>query len=229
MPHYNTLLNFINVRAQAAEHSVSGANKSITGEERRNPRTLPSHNAGIKLTDTGACIACKTATHPLSCAKFKSMSHESRMVVIRENDLCQNCLRPGHFVWQCRSLHECHECQRPHHSLLHQASKDSPTRGKGLENISATVHAAPMIKPNALLMTCQILVTANNGLCTKVCALLDAGSSTSFVSEQLAKSLNLCRHKQSITVTGVTGITPAGSTFDYLFSSINAQQPKQGV
>ena len=154
------------------------------------------------------------------------MSHEDRMAIFKDSNLCQNCLRSGHFVRQCKSLHKCHECQRPHHSLLHQVSKDTspqrkedPTPKKNgstttTGSISATSHAASMIKPNALLMTCQVLVTAKNGLSAKASALLDAGSSTSFVSEQLTNSLHLRRCKQSITVTGIAGMTHPGSSHD---------------
>ena len=70
------------------------------------------------------------------------------------------------------------------------------------------------MKPNALLMTCQVLVTANNGLSAKARALLDAGSSASFISEWLAKSLHLRRQKQSITVTGIGGLTHPGASHD---------------
>ena len=169
IPHYDDLLSFVNLRAQAAEHSVSIINKPVTpAEERRNHRTLSSHTTNIKLLDTGVCVACKATTpHQLySCTKFRSMSHEDRMG--KDNKLCQNCLRSGHFVRQCKSLHKCHECQRPHHSLLHQVSKDTsphrkedPTPKKNgstttTGSISVMSHAASVIKPNALLMTCQV-------------------------------------------------------------------------
>ena len=160
------------------------------------------------------------------------------MAIVKENNLCHNCLHPGHFIRQCKSLHKCHKCQRPHHSLLHLATRDGSTQKKEESaqrkeepsqkkeestqkrnssapgSVSATSHAASVIKPNALLMTCQVLVTANNGLSAKAHALLDAGSSTSFVSERLAKSLHHCRHKQSITVTGIVDITHPGSFHD---------------
>lgn len=104
--------------------------------------------------------------------------------------------------------------------------KDSTQKGNGSnqDTVPTTSHAAPVIKPNALLMTCQVLVTAKNGLSAKARALLDAGSSTSFVSKCLAKSLHLRRHKQSITVTGIAGITHPGSTHDvtsFQISTIN--------
>ena len=220
IPPYSELLSFINLRAQAAEHSTSTVNKTNPGEERKNHKILPAHPANIKVEDTGICVACKNATtHPLySCTKFRSLSRDGKMAIVKENNLCHNCLRPGHFVRQCKSLHKCHECQRPHHSLLHFAVKDGPVQRKEepdqKSNSTPATSLAASVKPNALLMTCQVLVTANNGLSAKARALLDAGSSASFISEWLAKSLHLRRQKQSITVTGIGGLTHPGASHD---------------
>jgi len=56
------------------------------------------------------------------------------MSVVKSNDLCMNCLRPGHFVKQCRSMNRCRRCQKSHHTLLHaeQGADDSTTPETGV-------------------------------------------------------------------------------------------------
>lgn len=70
--------------------------------------------------NTSNCLLCKTEKHSLfACPQFKTLTHDRKMSAVRFNDLCINCLRPGHYVKQCRSGHRCQKCQKSHHSLLH--------------------------------------------------------------------------------------------------------------
>ena len=65
------------------------------------------------------CILCKKSKHTLNnCSKFKSFTHEKMMTTIKSNDLCINCLKPGHYLKQCKSLHKCHKCKKPHHTIV---------------------------------------------------------------------------------------------------------------
>ena len=41
------------------------------------------------------------------------------MNLAREHQFCFNCLQSGHFAPQCTSKHNCQECRKPHHTLLH--------------------------------------------------------------------------------------------------------------
>ena len=139
----------------------------------------------------------------------------NRRVWTRDYDLCMDCLRPGHFVKQCRSLHCCRKCQKPHHTLLHVDAKvESP-----VTNVSgppsppdASVrpipsHAASGLASNSLLMTCCILVDAPDGSIAEARTLLDCASSASFISERLTQSLNLPRGNQNTVISGVTGLS----------------------
>ena len=62
------------------------------------------------------------------------------------------------------------------------------------------------IKSNVLLMTCRILVEAPDGSSVEARALLDKGSSASFVSTRLAQSSRLPRSHQSVRISGVAGL-----------------------
>ena len=124
-----------------------------------------------------------------------------------------NCLKPGHFVKQCKSLHHCKVCQKPHHTLLHidnpsNQSAFSPESTAAPISIPQTSHvSATAAANNSLLMTCRVLVKAPDASTVIARALLDSASSASFVSERLVKSLCLPRLRQTTTICGVAGLT----------------------
>ena len=68
---------------------------------------------------------------------------------------------------------------------------------------STTMHVS--INSNILLMTCRVVVETPQGM-VKARALLDTGSSASFVTEHLAQSLHLHRFTQNTRICGIAGI-----------------------
>ena len=111
-------------------------------------------------------------------------------------------MRSGHFVKNCKSLHKCHVCQKPHHTLLHVEKTDSPS-----DSLNVSSNTVMKIRANALLMTCYVKVKSPEGSVITARALLDSASSASFVTERLARALNLPRSRQKTHISGVTGIT----------------------
>ena len=61
-----------------------------------------------------------------------------------------------------------------------------------------------------LLMTARVLVTTNHGATIQARALLDSASSTSFISERLAKLLRIPHVRRAAQITGIGGV--AGQT-----------------
>ena len=88
VPDYQELLDFFNLRAQAAEPSA---------EKKRVSKLISS--MVISTAPTDDCIACGQEKHQLySCAKFRSLSHVGKSSLLRSNNYRLNCLHPGHFV-----------------------------------------------------------------------------------------------------------------------------------
>jgi hypothetical protein len=80
VPHYQELLEFINLHAQASEMSVSKNRKSTMSEIKR-PHHISSKPGASFATSTSAssdnCVICKTDKHPLyACPKFKAQTHD---------------------------------------------------------------------------------------------------------------------------------------------------------
>ena len=60
-------------------------------------------------------------------------------------------------------------------------------------------------------MTCQVQITAPDGSSIKARALLDSGSTMSFVTERIVQSLGLPRRSQKLTVSGIGGMVSKSS------------------
>ena len=111
VPPYEELLNFIDLRTQVSEASCSM-------HKRKPPSRITSFTANASPSSNN-CVVCKVEKHPLyTCAKFKCLSHDDKISVLKTNNLCTNCLTGGHFKKQCKSIHKCKVCQRLHHTLF---------------------------------------------------------------------------------------------------------------
>ena len=197
VPDCQELLDFLNLRAQAAEAST---------EKKRVSKPV---NSMVISASVNNCISCGEERHQLyACTKFRSLSHAEKTDLLRSKNYCLNCLRPGHFVKQCKSLNHCKRCQRPHHTLLHQEKEDAPARRNTpvttvTKSESTTMHV--FINSNMLLMTRQVMVETPQGV-VKARALLDTESSASFVTVRLAQSLHLRQFTQNARICGIAGI-----------------------
>ena len=140
--------------------------------------TKPSYAASVEDN----CVVCKTAKHPLyGCKVFYGFPHTRKMTIVRDNGLCLNCLQPGHFAKQCRSVRK---CQKPHHSWIIVNTLDKEAKVPNVaswckENsgVIATHTSQLSGSRQILLMTCQVQVTSPDGHTTKARVLLDSASS----------------------------------------------------
>ena len=126
MPHYQNLLDFLNLQAQASESTVvEGGHKKPKHDSHTRKGSVPIGNVASHASSTepqsSQCILCKPDKHPLyACPKFKEISHGDKVATLKSN-----CLSRNHFVKQCKSAHRCKRCQRPHHTLLDVDSESS--------------------------------------------------------------------------------------------------------
>lgn len=159
VPHYDDILKFIDSRAQASEMSMSSSRRQFKTDSfpvKGSNKTITSLAANHDLS-TGQCPLCKDK-HPLySCSKFKALPYERKASTVKVNEFCMNCLGKGHFVAQCKSLHRCRKCQRPHHTLLHNET-ESQQQSQNLSNDTPTTNISEVsaivgIKSSSLLMS----------------------------------------------------------------------------
>ena len=231
IPHYQEILDFIDLRTQASETSDHDKRPSARNSELKRPSNVPNKpvttfasTCTIPNNGDVNCTLCKTVQHPLySCTRFKNLSHEDKISVLKANNTCFNCLKPGHFHKQCTSSHRCKKCQRAHHTLLHTETVVNSSLDSSIQVPS---HPA-MGLSNSLLMTCYVLVHTANGNTVKARALLDSASSASFITEHLARTLHLPRSKHAIKISGIAGLsynTPTQTLTTFMVSAVHASQ-----
>ena len=213
VPHYNKLLEFINLRVQASETLPTGRRRAEShstqstrnSSQPTNPVASFAANAADSATD---CVLCQGEKHPLyACHRFKALPHDQMTSTLKAHKLCMNFLRPGHFVRQCKSVHRCKQCQRSHHTLLHKENEQGSPPQSDTSVRPVTSHAAAGLSSNSLLMTCCVLVDAADGSSIEARAILDSASSASFISERLTRTLCLTRSHQNTRISGVAGLS----------------------
>ena len=65
-----------------------------------------------------SCVLCR-GNHPLyRCKQFRKASSQQRLNLIKQNQLCFNCLGNSHRTSQCKVEWSCKFCSRKHNSLL---------------------------------------------------------------------------------------------------------------
>ncbi|KOB65898.1 Gag-pol polyprotein [Operophtera brumata] len=124
----DVLLTFLKDRADMLEtlqvsHASTCNIKQITNTQ-NNHKVHCNVTTNNPHSQVKSCLLCKD-NHPLyACQRFLGSSLESRLKIVRENSLCENCLRAGHSVNECR-FGPCRKCDQKHNSLIHQNNEVS--------------------------------------------------------------------------------------------------------
>ncbi len=167
-PHYDDLLKFLDLCAQASETCSSEPRRHHHQIRKPFPKSAASFVANSQSPDAPNCSICKTQKHPLyACPQFKLLPHDKMLSTVRSSNVCLNCLKPGHFSKNCGSNNRCKKCQKPHHTLLHRESAENKEQSEPPSTESSALAVAPMVSSYAqsgsgttLLMTCQMFVNA---------------------------------------------------------------------
>ncbi|XP_045535733.1 uncharacterized protein LOC123721317, partial [Papilio machaon] len=182
------------------------------GSHRYDPKVTRSFVITNKRTNNKSCVVCK-GNHLLhNCDQFRNMRVETRLSEVARLNLCANCLQPGHRPSRCfRQC--CRLCNIKHNTLLHMEEvgntkliKDnvlshSPGKDNELPHSPGSVHgddnntevSLSAVMPGPVLL-CTAQVDVLDPISNKyfsVKALLDNGSQSSFISQNLQRKINL--------------------------------------
>ena len=115
MPHYSKLLEILNLRAQASEAPNTEVKRYPRNDTHLSKRTTnqvsggqrPHFNSLTSNVTDHFCIVCKDKQLLYVCSQFKSFNCDWKLSILKNNNLCLNCLRSGHFARNCRLVNRC--------------------------------------------------------------------------------------------------------------------------
>ena len=153
------------------------------------------------------CQKCRGNHNISDCSKFRALPMKKRWDLIYLLDLCSCCFKPGHWKTECRAK-GCTKCPGKHHPLLHQDRPAPQDRAASQpRNNAEQVQKRTSAAPSATGATHTTQASKNEGVSfmtisvilqhkdrkVSALALLDPGSSLSFVRQEVAEKLGATR------------------------------------
>lgn len=133
------------------------------------------------------------------------MPIKKRFEFVKAQDMCINCLNRGHEISNCKAS-TCKTCNKRHHSLLHFINEESnipSIEDFQNENASNTVNLHSQLNAETLLSTALISIIDSYGVSHTCRALLDCGSQSNYMTEELANRLQFRRNPVNIPILGI--------------------------
>ena len=190
-------------RVSPSSAAIQSANASSQPAGARS-RSVP-HSRTVSVAQ---CPYCGNDTHKLlKCEQFHVLSVSDRNAFVKENRICMLCLNVGHFVRDCLSRYRCLNCQRRHSRSLCGHGNGGNTVGDNnhdnLQNIHQNEQVALSVSTSGVFMP-LVRVLVNGVLCV---ALLDSGSSRTFLTQDMADRLGLVGVDVSFNLSRLNSIT----------------------
>ncbi|XP_037931192.1 uncharacterized protein LOC119666003 [Teleopsis dalmanni] len=159
------------------------------------------------------CMKCNGGDHSLgSCPSFVKLTFNDKFKFVKDLFVCLNCLRKGHVVKNCQSTAHCRICNGMHHTCLHKFKpieqnvrpnlSDSPPGQLNFPQ-SPSISLVSRTKQRSLIPTAVVLIKDKYGLYQPIRALLDSCSEISFITEKMAKQLQLPFERINQEVSGI--------------------------
>nr|XP_049693766.1 uncharacterized protein LOC126054057 isoform X1 [Helicoverpa armigera] len=172
------------------------------------------HSSGSSETSRNplSCPMCQKDHFIFQCDKFKSLPVQSRISKAQTSNVCLNCLRPGHNIYKCKMGH-CKYCREKHNTLLH-FDRDIVVPNQTTSTLASVNHLST--SRVVLLSTALVNVSDAEGNAHTARILLDNGSTTNLISQELARKLNISTYtvesKESSSTTKLRVVFDASAT-----------------
>lgn len=191
------------------------------------PVSLTTNSSQQQYKKPRACLLCENY-HPLyTCQSFIDFNLQKKLKFVQDNNLCPNCLRPGHSVSNCR-FGSCRKCNKRHHTMIHAdqsvaaaatISSDNKPVSLSVNNSSDAnavasytyahtshldIRSEQLTSVNlVLLSTAQVEIVSNDGKRHIARALLDCGSERCFITKRLCDLLSIPTIQSTTHIKGV--------------------------
>lgn len=208
-PVFADFVNFVLTVASEMNDPVYGSNYQINNFTKThksystNTTTLEPKIFSNNATYSQACPKCSAKHYLNQCEGFRKLSVKERIQFVKEKELCFNCFHPEHTYQNCTRSWRCNinNCSKKHNRWLH--IDEEPNETEQTENTldppKATCGFVKSFSRVALPIVPVIL--KNKGIEIQTCALLDSGSTQSFCTAKVLKTLNLSGKEINIQLT----------------------------
>ena len=134
IPSLKDFVTFLEGRRRALENLKPGKVnshsdiRSADGKGDRHMRVRRNTNTFISTA-----TICKSAHALYKCDKFCNSALQGRRALVTRYNLCFICMQEGHRPCECTSPHHCKQCNKHHHSLLHQNRRKRMSKAPEIE------------------------------------------------------------------------------------------------
>ncbi|KAL0881944.1 hypothetical protein ABMA27_001700 [Loxostege sticticalis] len=229
------LANFL--RVEARNHTQFGLHLQIPSDHVVKHRRVDFCNTARTSFNSGVCGFCSGKHNLADCTKFKNISPSERIVFVKNSKICFYCLGDVRHYWRKCKLQRCviDGCQYFHHKLLHGAdmskSETSTSHQKVCNTNTSKLQTLfekplPSVPENTSSYSCsheqqhqkvflKVLPVTISGPLGEIetLALLDDGSTATFIDADVASRLGLRGPEGHIQVQGVGGMIRQDKTF----------------
>ncbi len=211
IPKLSEMFEFLEQRARAiAAGSISShrphqpshhsSHQPVHQQQQRS--SFPRVSAHNTQPSNKCPLGCNINHALFSCLKFNGMSAADRLKTVDDLNVCKNCLSPTHAADKCRSSYTCKFCKKPHISLVHQepsrssSSTSEPSTSQFQQHTPTSFHAehlpfAAVELPKSIRPTAIVKIANPTNLNVPARCFLDSGSTNSFITMSLVRSLGL--------------------------------------
>ena len=162
--------------------------ETIAEETTRGFNKTETKNVFISTSNQNSCPFCQQAHEIVKCPTFLEADVEKRSELSRSKGLCFGCLTHGHLKRDCKRTIKCDICHKNHNTFFHREGEVNNFHGK--------------MNPQISLRTLTVKLM-HNGKELLVNAILDDGSSQSFINSDVAEYLKLKKFSHQDLAVGV--------------------------
>lgn len=174
----------------------SGASE-IKNRQQSN-RTKPVLNANVSEPNCTVCSGdCKSIE---KCEMFAKLTVDDKWTLVAREKMCFNCLVVGHAMRYCKSRTRCtiDDCGKKHHKFLHRTrpctssdSENGATKPSGNEREAEMSTCTHNLSCRSTMLRIVPVKLKGIGDTIHTYALLDPGSTSTFISNSLAEKLKM--------------------------------------
>ena len=223
-PKFSVFISFLNIIAEEVNDPVYGADSDVSYAK----PSLAINSSAVNARDTGKsqgdirgkqsnCLLCHSI-HPLyACSVFKKKSINQRLAFVAHHKLCCKCFSKRHATLNCPVDVVCKKCNLSHSTYIHVDDVNKIIDVNTVNPLQITTNSADTTVANSsagdtsssdytFMPTVSVVINKSY----KTHALLDSGSSKSFITSDAVKRLGLSG--KTVTYKRSTIDTPCMTT-----------------